>query len=110
MLIGAAYALLFVYIVWTVSRSKDGNAGLILLLMLIFSGLTIAASVYHSWTNDFQAQGRYLFPILGMLGICLESVRRYLNPGIVLGIVASCFALAVYSFVFTALWQIPKGY
>jgi len=27
----------------------------------------LAQSVYRSWVYDFQAQGRYLFPILPML-------------------------------------------
>jgi hypothetical protein len=31
------------------------------------AALVLAQSVYRSWTYDFQAQGRYLFPILPML-------------------------------------------
>ena len=42
----------------------------------------IGASLYHSWAVDFQAQGRYLFPILPMLGIVYginhEAVNRRL--------------------------------
>lgn len=108
-LLGAAYALFFLYWARTAVRSKDSGLRQKLLVVFLFSVLMVGVSAHYSWTSDFQAQGRYLFPILAMLAVGLESSRKYLNPRIVLGFVATCFTLAAYSFIFTALWEIPKG-
>jgi hypothetical protein len=69
----------------------------------------IGISAYYSWTSDFQSQGRYLFPILPMVAVGLQSSGKYLKPRIILALVAACFTLSAYSFIFTALWEIPKG-
>lgn len=108
-LLGAAYGVLALYWVWSAARSRDADAWLHLFGFCIFSCLTVGVSFWHSWTNDFQAQGRYLFPILPMLAVGLESSRKYLSPRIILALVTVCFTLSAYSFIFTALWQIPKA-
>jgi hypothetical protein len=63
--------------------------------------LVVGLSLYHSWVNDFQAQGRYLFPILPLLVLILprgEAARRILAAtGAVM------FILAVYSFIESGL-------
>ena len=74
-----------------------------------FALLMIGISAYYSWTSDFQSQGRYLFPILPMVAVGLESSRTSLKPRIILALIAVCFTLSAYSFIFTALWEISKG-
>ncbi len=85
---------------------------------LVGSGLAIAAlgiscgligvALYHSWTLDFQPQGRYLIPIIPIFGIlygwnCGAIPRRLLFLGL-----TPMFLLATYSFIFEALLRIPR--
>ena len=102
-------ALLAVY-AWAVARTRDVATGLGFLFVSAFAALTLAVAIHHSWVNDFQAQGRYLFPIVAMLGFGLQAARSTLEPRAVIGITACCFALSVWSFVYIGLWQIPKSY
>ena len=72
------------------------------------AGLLMGAALYHAWTVDFQAQGRYLFPIAGMLGILLFELRKSVEN------LSCCLALtwfvglSFYSFIFIALAGIAK--
>lgn len=42
----------------------------------LFLPLMFALSLYFSWAWDFQAQGRYLFPVLPVLFYLLHSAKR----------------------------------
>ena len=109
-MIAAGYlALLGVY-AWAVVRSRDVAVGLSFLFVSLFAALAVAVAIHHSWVNDFQAQGRYLFPIVAMLGIGLQAGRNKMTPRVVTGVVAYCFALSVWSFIFIGVWHIPKRY
>jgi hypothetical protein len=108
-LLGATYVSFLLYWAWAAARSHDPDLRSKLLLMLLFAALMIGVSASYSWTSDFQSQGRYLFPILPMVAVGLESSRKYLKSRIILALVAVCFTLSAYSFIFTALWEIPKG-
>ena len=78
------------------------------LLVLAGAGGLIAASLYQSWTVDFQPQGRYFLPIVGMLSVfCLEC-RNSLFRIVVPPLCAGLFLLSLYSFVCVALPGIPK--
>ncbi len=76
--------------------------------LVVLSGALIAASFYHSWTVDFQSQGRYLFPIIPMLGILYARTYRAIHRQILFFGVCSMYLLGMYSFVFQALVRIPK--
>jgi len=68
--IGWLLAAFGLAVCWLLARSgREGWAQLS--LWLLFSGLTVFQSVWHSWIADFQAQGRYLFPMLAMTGCAL---------------------------------------
>ncbi|HZP85904.1 MAG TPA: hypothetical protein VFB54_03730, partial [Burkholderiales bacterium] len=77
-LLGAAYAVLILYLTVRVARSRDGTAWVGFGLLLTFAALCVGISLWHAWENDFQAQGRYLFPIAAMLGVFLHTIRRHL--------------------------------
>ncbi|MHB8808933.1 MAG: hypothetical protein ACYC9M_02820, partial [Desulfobulbaceae bacterium] len=51
---------------------------LLLLFFLCCAVGLISISLWHSWTADFQTQGRYLFPLIPMLGMVIYHTRRYL--------------------------------
>jgi len=110
LLIALAYAALVAHISWAVLRSRDGEAWVSYGLLLTFAALCVGISLWHAWENDFQAQGRYLFPIAGMVSVFLYSIRRYLGARWIMTILACCFVLSTYSFVFTGLWHVPKRF
>ena len=78
------------------------------LLVLGMAGALIAASLYHSWTADFQPQGRYLFPILGMIMLLCGQNREILNNRWIHLLVAVMFCLSYYSYSAFALHYTPR--
>jgi hypothetical protein len=62
-LYAALLAILVIPSLWRGSpRARSLLAG-----VMVCAALVVAQSAYRSWVYDFQAQGRYLFPILPML-------------------------------------------
>lgn len=66
--------------------------------------MMVAASLYHSWTYDFQPQGRYLFPILGILSILFHETREYLNRYILSLLISLMFTFSFWSFLFIGIY------
>lgn len=77
-------------------------------LSLFFIFGTIFVSTYHSWINDFQAQGRYLFPLIGLIAIIVNKNKDYFNPAVMASFVGTLFFMSVYSFVWVGLDKIAK--
>ncbi|WP_243438418.1 hypothetical protein [Fundidesulfovibrio soli] len=79
-------------------------------MFLLFAALTVAQSFWHSWTADFQAQGRYFFPILGMLGsllACFAIPYRRFQP--LVWVVGACmWGMSIWSFVNVGLERIGR--
>ena len=100
-------AFLFFFIFSIVMRGGLQNN------ILLFTGLScgislIGISLWHSWTSDFQAQGRYLFPIILLLGIIYFQTKDIFQKRIFNFFVFSMFAVSLYSFIYIALQDIPK--
>ena len=77
-----------------------------------FAALTLAISFYHSWVNDFQAQGRYVFPALAILSapFARAAMRLDARGQRQLGAVfVTAFALGVFSFGYRGLRRIPTA-
>ncbi|MGI9318632.1 MAG: hypothetical protein ACR2QW_14985 [bacterium] len=72
------------------------------------ASMLVAASLWQSWNISFQAQGRYMAPILPMLGILYFHTRPWLMNRTFNGLVFTMFALGAYSFIFIGLTLIPK--
>lgn len=72
------------------------------------SVMLIFASLHHSWVVDFQPQGRYLFPIIPMFGICLGYNIKAIDKRLLLFLVSIMCVLGLYSFIFQGLLKIPK--
>ena len=70
--------------------------------------VVILLSAYHSWTADFQPQGRYLFPVLPMLAFVLHRYRESLPSRALHLLFIGLFAASVFSFVFVGLRAIPQ--
>lgn len=91
-----------------VLRGREARVGFG--VWLVFAFLTVGQSVWHSWNNDFQAQGRYLFPVLPMAGCLLARFKDApgrLGPwlwGVGLGI----WGMSLWSFLAVGLARIAR--
>lgn len=94
------------YLIISIILSRDGKLLILMLMALLSIALTIFISTYNSWVNDFQPQGRYLFPIIGILGLLIYQSRFHLHHWVVNGFILSLFWMSVYSFLFVAMRQI----
>jgi len=72
------------------------------------SFLLVLASLHHSWVADFQPQGRYLFPVIPMFGICLGHNIKAIEKRVLVLLVGIMCMLGLYSFIFQGLLKIPK--
>jgi hypothetical protein len=82
-------------VAWARKRQEAQRA-----LMVTVAGTALVAlsSIVHSWANAFQAQGRYLFPGLVIVGIYLLSQPGLLRTRLASIGVALCFVTSVLSF------------
>ena len=88
---------------------RGGVSGNLLFAYAFSCGaILIAASINHSWTNDYQTQGRYLFPIIPMFCVVLYHVRKLMKGTLYKLLLTSLFCISIYSFVFVGLMRIPK--
>jgi hypothetical protein len=96
------------YIFFVLIRGKEKKSIQQLAITVFSSILTIAISIYLSWTYAFQPQGRYLFPIIPMFALLIFSNRRYVRESVLNWFVLITFLLSTYSFIFVALWKINR--
>lgn len=88
-------------------KGKMEGVSLLSITLLVSLGLIIVA-LYHAWTVDFQAQGRYFLPIVGMVSVLLMHTRRYLVNPVFIFLLLGMYGLSVYNFVFVGLLGIEK--
>lgn len=88
---------------------RGGFSGVSLLLLAAITSLAlIAMALYHAWTVDFQAQGRYLLPIIAIFSVlAVKTERCFRNPLLQLMILAM-FSLAAYNFIFVGIHGVAK--
>jgi hypothetical protein len=98
-----------VFLCGAVAIRGDTEGRLLALLVGGFALALIGASVHRSWTIDFQAQGRYLFPILPMIGVVLARNRQAIDNKVFILLTMQLFFLSLYSFIFIALPAIPRS-
>lgn len=98
----------FVYVCGAIALKGNTEGRLMALLAVGLTLALIGASVHRSWTIDFQAQGRYLFPVLPMIGMVLATNRPLMDTKVFILIIVHLFLLSLYSFIFIALPVIPR--
>ena len=81
----------------------------LLAITAVFCSGVVSLSLYHSWINDFQAQGRYLFPVVALFAIPFTRASRLFRTRIVPALLGIAFALSASSFLFVGLRKIAKG-
>jgi hypothetical protein len=102
-----SFLLLFYAITQSLASGRFENI-VLGVATLCFICLMLAASLYHSWTYDFQPQGRYLFPILGMLSVLVYEIKAYLNRNLLNLFILLMFAASFWSFLFVGIYRIEK--
>lgn len=83
-------------------RSILAFAGLLLSIALI------AAALNSSWKNDFQPQGRYLFPIIPILGVLYAHSLKFINKSVFTLFLLAMFLISSYSFIFVGLFKLNR--
>jgi hypothetical protein len=78
------------------------------IIVLVCSTLLLGMLLWRSWTVSFQAQGRYLAPVLPMAGILYYHVKDTVNSKLFLSLIFALFLMGFYAFVFVGLHDIPK--
>ncbi len=91
-----------------VFRGGGWLGGGLAVVALAIAAALIGKSLHHSWTVDFQAQGRYLFPLLPILGMLYGWHHQVIDRRVILFGVVPLFCLAGYVFIFEALLRIPR--
>lgn len=104
-------AILFLIVVYVAVLIKgDLETRLQAILVAALAAALIVASVHRSWTVDFQAQGRYLFPLFPMLGVLIAKTFSTHNSRVLTLTALHLFLLSFYSYVFIALPAIPRSF
>lgn len=80
-------------------------------LWLVTGGTLLVAisSITHSWANDFQPQGRYLFPAFAMLAAYLAAFPAVLRTRLARFGIALSFAGAIISMITVAMPALTHG-
>lgn len=98
----------FVLVLYYVAFNLPVRDWVFILIVFLFAGLVVGQSLYHSWINDYQPQGRYLFPILPMFMVGLARLPASFRTRIIPLFSLVFFILSVWSFLLTGLKMIPK--
>ena len=101
--------LLLLYICIEVLRHGTLDQKLTLFMAVGIGMLLISITAWKSWTKDFQPQGRYLFPLIPVLGLLLMQCRELLKPRIISSLILIMFIAGVFFFVQVGLVEIRRG-
>lgn len=79
----------------------SASGGAYAVLGLGFMVIIILNSLLHSWTGDFQPQGRYLLPILGVIAAMLAQAGgeapgtwlKWFKPVLVVAVIVSAYSI-----------------
>jgi hypothetical protein len=105
--IALLYAAIGGYV--TLVSFKRREALIHLGILTFGAALAVFMSTYLSWSYAFQPQGRYLFPVLPMIGMCAYAARDVINKAVWIALVVACFLLSAYSFVFVGAKNINSA-
>lgn len=104
----AVYAFLAVGAIRALRRKRERAATDFALIAALCTAGLAAASAYHSWVNDFQAQGRYLFPVVPMIAVLATALGKEARSYTMRWGCVTAFVLAVVSFAVFGLARIPR--
>ncbi|MEE4313163.1 MAG: hypothetical protein V2J11_01630 [Desulfofustis sp.] len=94
---------LLVFVVGSVLLRGRWQHRLVMIAALSFSLALVWAALYHSWSADFQAQGRYLFPAALMIVAAAQAAEQTLQRKMLCFLLLAVFTLSSYSFIVVGL-------
>jgi hypothetical protein len=97
-----------IYLTFSILLGMQEKQIILLMILGFCSILLITLSIWNSWTASFQAQGRYLFPILFMGAFLISQSLECLSQEFLNFFILTMFALSTYSYIFIGLLQLPK--
>lgn len=100
--------LLTGYLIVRIFRSGDVQHIVMLVGVLSCTLILLAAALYHSWTVDIQAQGRYLFPLIPMYGALLYKTKYFDDDALFNLLTNGMFVISIYSFLFVGLFNMVQ--
>ncbi len=81
----------------------------VLLGITLFSAVTVVGvSLWASWTINYQPQGRYLAPILAMVGVLYYHIHPFLFKRIFYSLIALLFLSSLHTYIFVGLRYLDK--
>lgn len=98
-LIYAVYILMFLFMVYYLVKDFTINKLCSLLFLISIAGISVLLSVYHSWFNEVQTQGRYLLPAIFSLGIMYAAIWKKEQYKILVWFLIITHIISSYSFV-----------
>lgn len=75
LVLGIAYTLLILMLIDNIFKLSGKIDRLEYVAVMVTIPVSIILSIYHSWTGDFQPQGRYLLPMLIGMGYLISKVE-----------------------------------
>lgn len=75
-IMGSFYLLLLILLLINVRKLQDRIERVEYFIVSAIMFLSVFLSICHSWINDFQAQGRYLLPMLISFGYLFSKVKN----------------------------------
>ena len=101
--------LVFLAAVTATALLRGGLEGFSLWMLTVASAAGLVAfALYVAWTIDFQPQGRYFLPIVGMMSIFFLHGQKYLLRSVIPLTCIGLFLLSLYSFIFVGLAGLLK--
>jgi hypothetical protein len=100
------YGLMALVLLFAVIRYADSKAKVLAALTVIFVAGDGVMGFLYSWLYDFQAQGRYIFPLIPMLLVYLFKMAPLWGKktqALLLSCALLLFVLGLFSFRFIAL-------
>jgi hypothetical protein len=88
---------------------KNRVARRALILASVGISLVALSSLVHSWANDFQPQGRYLFPGIAMIAIFLLDQPQLARTRLISYGVILAYFVGLVSFIGFAMPQLTNG-
>ena len=92
------------------SSLGDGNneAKLLFFMLMLLNITVFGASAWHSWTSDFQPQGRYLFSMNFIIALCGYLYKKEIFYKKITVRAASCLAtiLSIYSYLISGIFYL----
>lgn len=93
------YFILCLYLLFHIIKSRDKEKIIQYILFNLIGVLSVCLSIYTSWFNDFQPQGRYVLTLFLILSYCISLKESIFENVKFKLLIFTISGLSVYSFI-----------